>query len=116
MILPHARYKAIVKYLPISPSKVRPIADLIRSKSYVEAEMLLKSLPNKGAAFLLKVLRSAAANAMHLNQDVDEEKLLVADLLIGEGNRQKRIWARGRGRADRQLKRYAHIAVGLDLE
>ena len=116
MILPNAKYKAIAKYLPISPSKVRPLADLVRSKNYVEAEALLKTLPNKGAGFLLKVLRSAAANAINLNQHVDEEKLCVKDLLVGEGNRQKRIWARGRGRADRQLKRYAHIAVGLDLE
>ena len=115
MILPNAKYKAVVKYLPISPSKVRPIADMIRSRNYVEAEALLKTLPNKGADFLLRAIRSAAANALHLNQDIDEEKLFVKDLLVGEGNRQKRIWARGRGRADRQLKRYAHIAVNLDL-
>ena len=88
---------------------------MIRSKNYVEAESLLKILPNKGAGFLLRAIRSAAANAIHLNQDIDEEKLFVKDLLVGEGNRQKRIWARGRGRADRQLKRYAHIAVSLDL-
>ena len=116
MILHDARYRAIVKYLPISPSKVRPVARLVRHKRYVDAEALLKTLPNKGAGFLLKALRSAAANAIHLNQNIDEEKLFVKDLLVGEGNRQKRIWARGRGRADRQLKRYAHIAVGLDLQ
>ena len=109
-------YKAVAKYLPISPFKVRPIADLIRSVSYVEAEAVLGALPHKGAAFLLKVLRSAAANAMDLNSNIDLESLFIKELLVNEGTRHKRIWARGRGRADRQLKRYAHIVIVLDLK
>ncbi|MEM9423220.1 MAG: 50S ribosomal protein L22 [Spirochaetota bacterium] len=109
-------YRAKTKYLPISPSKVRPIADLVRSRSYVEAKATLETLPNKGAGFLLKTLHSAAANAMDLNGNIDEEDLFVKELLVNEGTRHKRIWARGRGRADRQLKRYAHIAVVLDVK
>ncbi|WGK68927.1 uL22 family ribosomal protein [Candidatus Haliotispira prima] len=109
-------YKAIAKYLPISPSKVRPIANLIRSRSYIEAEAVLGTLPHKGAGFLLRTLRSAAANAMDLNKNINEESLFIKELLVNEGTRHKRIWARGRGRADRQLKRYAHIAVVLDVK
>ncbi len=109
-------YRAIAKYLPVSPSKVRPIANLVRHQSYVEAEGVLSSLPNKGAELLLKTLRSAAANAMDLNRNIDEESLFVEELLVNEGTRHKRIWARGRGRADRQAKRYAHIAVVLNVK
>ena len=109
-------YKAIAKHLPISPSKVRPVANLIRHQSYTEAAALLGTLPHKGAVFLLQTLRSAASNAMDLNKNIDEESLFVKELLVNEGSRQKRIWARGRGRADWQLKRYAHIAVVLDAK
>ena len=113
MIASTTGYRAIAKNLPISPSKIHPIARLIRYKSYADADALLRTLPHKAARFLLKTLRSAAANAMDLNKNIDEENLHIQEILVGEGARHKRIWARGRGRADRQLKRYAHVAIVL---
>ena len=58
-------YRAVGKYLMVSPKKVRPIANLIRKKSYTEALAELEAIPNKGARMLKKVLMSAAANAEH---------------------------------------------------
>ena len=106
-------YRAIARRLPISPSKVAPIARLIRNKNYVKALALVDSLPNKGALFLSKLLKSAAANALDINRNLDEESLFIKELIVNEGPRYKRIWPRGRGRADRQLKRYSHISVVL---
>ena len=40
--------------------------------------------------------------------------LYVKELLIDAGPSQKRIWPRSRGRADRLIKRSAHILVVLD--
>ena len=36
-------YKAVAKYLMVSPSKVHPVADLVRGKGYVEAVAILEA-------------------------------------------------------------------------
>ena len=43
-----ATYKACAKYLMVSPSKVRPVANLVRGKSYEEAYGILNAMPQKG--------------------------------------------------------------------
>ena len=65
-------FKARATNLPMSPTKIRPIADNIRRKPYVEAVAVLEALPNKGARLLKKVIQSAAANALHQNDMLDE--------------------------------------------
>ena len=107
-------YSAKVKNLPMSPFKIRPIADNIRKKPYVEAVAILEALPNKGAKYLKKVVESAAANALYQNDMLDEEMLYISELMIDGGPVAKRMWARSRGRADRILKRTSHISVVLD--
>ncbi len=107
-------YRAIAKYLMVSPSKVRPVADLVRRKPYVEAVAILEAMPQKGARLILKVLQSAGANAMSQNKKLDEELLVVSELLIDEGPRLKRVWPRSHGRRDILLKRMSHITVVVD--
>jgi large subunit ribosomal protein L22 len=107
-------FRAVSKNLPMSPSKIRPIADHVRLKPYADAIAILDSLPNKGAGFLKKVISSAAANAMYQDQNLDEDSLFVAELLVDGGPSRKTIWPRSRGRADRQIKRSSHISVVLD--
>jgi len=107
-------YSATAKGLPMSPFKIRPIADLVRGKSYQDSIAILEALPNKGAKLLVKVLQSAGANAMYHNSKLDEEMLYIKELLVDSGPSQKRIWARSRGRADRLIKRSAHISIVLD--
>lgn len=107
-------YRAEAKFLLIAPSKVRRVADNIRRKPYVEAVALLEVLPHKGARFLRKVVKSAAANALYQNKNLDEDMLYIKELLVNEGPRMKRLWLRGRGRADVLLKRMSHITVVVD--
>lgn len=107
-------YEAHARNLFISPTKVRPLADHVRRKSYTEAIALLEAMPQKGAGFLRKVIMSAAANALYQNKQLDEEMLYVKELQVNEGPRMKRVWARGRGRRDLLLKRMAHISVVVD--
>ena len=106
--------RAILRYARISPRKARVVADLIRGKSYTDSVAVLEALPNKSAKLLRKVLLSAGANAMFQNADLDEEMLYVKELLVDAGPSQKRIWPRSRGRADRLIKRSAHIYIVLD--
>jgi large subunit ribosomal protein L22 len=107
-------YKAISKYLIASPFKLRPVADLVRRKPYTEAVSLLENLPHKGARLIRKVVKSAAANALGRNKQLDEDMLYVRDVLVNEGPRMKRVWFRARGRADMLLKRMCHITVVVD--
>jgi large subunit ribosomal protein L22 len=104
-------YRAVSKYLLGSPFKVRPVADLVRRRSYPEAMSVLENIPHKGARLIRKTVKSAASNALQSNKQLDEDMLYVREILIDEGPRLKRVWFRGRGRADMQLKRMCHITV-----
>jgi large subunit ribosomal protein L22 len=107
-------YRADVPFQRVSATKVRRIADKVRRKPYVEAMALLEVLPHKGARLLAKLIQSAAANALAQNKNLDEQMLYVKELLVDVGPSMKRMWARGRGRADRLLKRSCHISVVVD--
>jgi len=107
-------WRASVPFLRVSATKVRRVADNVRRKPYVEAMALLGVLPHKGARLIRKVLQSAAANALAANKELDEGRLYVKELLIDVGPTMKRMWTRGRGRADRLLKRSCHISVVVD--
>jgi large subunit ribosomal protein L22 len=107
-------FKAISKFLIVSPYKIRPVADLIRRKPYPEAVSILENMPHKGARLIRKTMVSAAYNALSQNKQLAEDMLYVKEVMIDEGPRMKRVWFRGRGRADMLLKRMCHITVVID--
>jgi large subunit ribosomal protein L22 len=107
-------YKAVSKFLMVSPFKIRPVADLIRRKPYPEAISLLENMPHKGARLIRKTVQSAAYNALGSNKQLAEDMLYVRDIFVDEGPRLKRVWFRARGRADMLLKRMCHITVVID--
>jgi large subunit ribosomal protein L22 len=107
-------YRAISKFLIGSPFKIRPVADLIRRRPYPEAASILENMPHKGAQLIGKTVKSAVSNALADNKKLDEGMLYVREVYIDEGPRLKRLWHRGRGRADMQLKRMCHITVVVD--
>ena len=107
-------YKAVTKFLIVSPYKIRPVADLIRRKPYTEAVSLLENMPHRGARLIRKTVVSAASNALSRNKKLEEDMLYVREVMIDEGPRMKRVWFRARGRADMLLKRLCHITVVVD--
>jgi large subunit ribosomal protein L22 len=107
-------YRAITRYLLVSPYKIRPVADLVRRKPYTEAVALLENMPHKGARLIRKTMLSAASNALNRDKKLDEGMLYIKEIMVDEGPRMKRVWFRGRGRADMLLKRMCHITVVVD--
>ena len=104
--------KAVAKYVRMSPSKLKPVADLVRGKDLQEALTILKFTPGKGAELVEKVVQSAKANAEN-NFDLDPEKLYVAEIYANQGPTMKRWRAGAQGRAGAILKRSSHIGVTL---
>lgn len=94
----------------LSAQKCRLVADLIRGKDVGQALNILTFSPKKAAVLVKKVLESAIANAEH-NEGADIDALRVATIMVDEGPSMKRIRPRAKGRADRILKRTAHITV-----
>ena len=107
-------YSAVTKFLIASPTKVRPVANVIKRKPASEALAILENMPQKGARLIDGTLKSAVANALQANTKLDEDMLYVKEIRIDEGPRLKRVWFRGRGRADQLLKRMCHITLVVD--
>jgi len=106
------RPKAFARHIRMSPYKVRSIADLVRGKSYNDAVAILMNTPAAASEPIRKAVESAGANAEFV--DLSKKDLFVAEIYIDQGPTLKRIMARGKGSADRILKRTSHITVILD--
>jgi large subunit ribosomal protein L22 len=107
------RPTAIAKYIRMPSDKVSVVLDLIRGKSYEQAVAILNNTYKSASPIILKVLNSAAANAEN-NLNMAKENLYVAQCWAMAGPTLKRMMPRAKGRADRILKRTAHIRVILD--
>jgi len=89
-------------------------ADLIRGLSVKEAEKQLSFLNKKAARPILKLLKSAAANAKS-NLDIEKNDLYVAGILVDSGPCLKRYQPRAMGRAGLIMKRTSHITLDLGV-
>lgn len=105
--------KAKLNYLRIAPRKVRLAADLIRGKSVEEAEAILNFTVKRTARPLLKLLKSASANAKE-NFHLEKENLYISKIIVNEGPKLKRWRPVSRGSAHPILKRTSNITLVLD--
>ena len=104
--------KAVAKYVRMSPTKLKPVADLVRGKDLDEALTILKFTPGKGSEIIEKVVLSAAANAEN-NHEMNRDNLYVAEVYANQGPTMKRWRAGAQGRASMILKRSSHVGVTL---
>ncbi len=104
--------KAHLKYLRVSPRKVKILCDLIRGKDVKTASAYLMQTPKAASEPVLKLLRSAVANAEN-NNAMDAEKLYVSTAVANPGPVLKRGMPRAQGRYNRILKRTTHITIGV---
>jgi large subunit ribosomal protein L22 len=104
--------KAQTSYLSISPQKLRLVIDKVRGMSAQQAVTVLQFMPQKGADFVGKSLKSAIANAEN-NHDLNPDNLYVAAISAGDGPRLKRMKAGARGRYKPRVKRTSHLMIVL---
>lgn len=106
--------KSEQKHILISPRKVRPVADIIKKMSPLTSLEKLPFIKKRGAEFLLKVVKSAIANASQ--RGIDPARLVFKEIQIGEGPRLKRGQPVSRGRWHPVKKRMSHIKVILETK
>ena len=107
---------ATLKYLKMSPQKVRLVADLVRGKKVEEALSILHFMKKTCSKDLEKLVRSAVANAEVKEANLDTDELVVSKIYVNEGPREKRIQPAPMGRAYRIQKRQAHVTVHVSDE
>jgi large subunit ribosomal protein L22 len=92
----------------MSPRKVRLVIDAVRGLSVLEADQRLQFILKDAARPVLKLLRSAVANAEH-NFHLSKEALFVKAISADGGAVLKRFRPRAFGRAAPLRKRTSHI-------
>jgi len=102
---------AKLRYLRIAPRKVRLVANSIKGLSVNEAEAQLLISPKRASEAILKLLRSAVANAK--NNQLDSNRLFVKEIRVDQGPMLKRYLARAMGRASAIQKKSSHITLVL---
>ena len=105
--------KAEARYVRVSAQKARLVIDMIRGQKAGDAINILSGTNKRIAPAVEKVLRSAIANAENKSDDIDVDRLYVAEAYVNEGPRQKRIRPAPMGRAYRYQRRMSHIVVKL---
>lgn len=102
--------KAVARYIRIAPRKVRPVVDLVRGKMVSDVMAILKHVPRRASKVILKVVKSAAANAEN-NYEMNKDELYIALAYVDQGPTLKRYQPRAMGRVNIRRKRTSHITI-----
>ena len=100
---------------PISPRKMRLVADQIRGEDINSALTILKFSPKEASRRLEKLLISAISNWQSKNESLDLEnsQLFVKEIRVDSAGMLKRIRTAPQGRAHRIRKRSNHVTLIL---
>ena len=93
------------------PRKVRLVADLVKGKKVPAALAALEFLPKRAAEPVMKLIKSAAANAKQQGANPDE--LTVTGFTVESAGMLKRYMPRAFGRASLIRRRKSQLKVTL---
>lgn len=105
---------AKLSYLRMAPRKVRSVADLVKGLSVNDAEAQLIMQRRRPAKPILKLLRSAVANAKN-NRQLNADHLFIESIRVDGGPMLKRSLPRARGSASPIEKKMSHVTIILGL-
>ena len=107
------RPSAKLSYARVSVQKACFVLDAIRGKDVKSAIAILTYNPRYASSLIVKLLKSAIANAEN-NNGMNADNLYIAECYAGSAPTMKRMHPRAQGRAYRILKRNCHITIVLD--
>jgi len=106
---------ATLKNAETSDKKMNLIAKMVRGMTVVQAIEYLQILPKKAGKILLKVIKSAAANAQH-NAKKDLASLYVSTIQVWRWRKLKRMKFVGRARIHSYVKHRTNVKVELAVK
>ena len=106
-----AKFTSQVRNHRGSPKKAILVADMIRGKSFEEADNMLAFSTKRAAVNFRKALQAAAADAEQLG--ADPSSVFVSEVAVDRGMHIKRFRPKDRGRAHPIHKRTSHITLSL---
>jgi len=104
--------RAVLKMYRISGQKLNLLAQSIRGLKVDRAMAELEFSRKRAAGDVLKLLKSAVANADN-NHGLDIDSLVVAEAHVGKNLVMKRMHARARGRGVRVEKQFSQLTIVL---
>ena len=107
-------YTHTQKNIRITPRKLREVVYLIKGKDPREILEILPHVQKKAAEKLLKVIKTAIANAEQ--NGAEGKKLVIKEIQVNEGPKLKRFRAGARGRAKPYKKRWSHLRIILETK
>ena len=108
---------AKIKNVPMSPRKMRLIADTIRGKKVDNALNILRFTKNEAAEWLEKLLLSGIANweyKLDGMESADDYGLYISEIFVDEGTMLRRFRPAPQGRAQRIRKRRNHVTLKVE--
>lgn len=102
--------KAIQRNIRISPRKAGLVCDLIRFNKVDKAIAQLENVEHKASFIILKLLKSAIANATN-NHRMNASNLYILSIVANPGPTLKRVLPRAKGSANTIRKRSTHIEI-----
>lgn len=105
---------AQLRYLRHAPRKTRAVADVVRGLSVMEAEAQLLLMPRKAATPLLKLLRSATANARAVLKQ-EPNTLFIKEIRVDQGPKSVRWMPRARGAMSPIERKTSHVTIVLGV-
>lgn len=94
-----------------TPRKVRLVADLVKGKKVKDALLSLEFLPRRASYPVVKLIKSAAANAK--KDGANENDLVVKAITVESAGMTKKYMPRAFGRASLIRRRKSRIKVTL---
>lgn len=104
--------RAVLRMYRISGQKLNLLAQQIRGLKVDKAMAELEFSRKRAAGDVLKLLKSAVANADN-NHSLDIDSLIVAEAHVGKNLVMKRMHARARGRGVRVEKQFSQLTIVL---
>ncbi|MFP3976160.1 MAG: 50S ribosomal protein L22 [Dehalococcoidia bacterium] len=105
--------RATAKGVRASPHKVRRVVDMVRGRNAEEAVAILSFTPGPIARRVVRVVKSAIANAEN-NFHMTPSELTIVKAFVDEGPTMRRVRFGGRATVKPIRKRMSHITIVVE--
>lgn len=105
--------KASARDLHLAPRKMRLVTNLVKNMNAADAIVQLQHTNKKGSPMVIKLLKSAIANAQN-NFSLKPEHLYIKSISADMGAVMKRYFPRARGSAFTIRRKLSHVNVVLE--